>query len=94
MCIGCRGRTAPTELLRVVVQGKTLIPDPRGTLLGRGAYVHLTPKCLGAARSQWARALRVAGPLDASALPCGPSDAPASDVIATDRESAVRTSTR
>jgi uncharacterized protein len=43
-----------------------LVPDPRGRLPGRGAYLHPDPRCLALAerRRVFARALRVDGPLD------------------------------
>ncbi len=53
-------------LLRVVVVGDVLVPDPAGRLPGRGASVHLDPRCLDLAekRRAFPRALRLAGPLD------------------------------
>jgi hypothetical protein len=56
--------------LRVVAVGDALVPDPRGTLPGRGAHLHLDPDCLALAerRRAFPRALRLAGPLDPSAL--------------------------
>lgn len=68
--MGCRERAAKIELLRTVaVEGKC-VPDPRGTLPGRGAYVHPAPVCLDQAvrRRAFPRALRVPGPLDVMAL--------------------------
>jgi uncharacterized protein len=65
-CIGCRGRAAKSELLRVVVLDGGLVPDPTGRRPGRGAYLHRSPECLQAAqrRRAFPRALRVSGPLD------------------------------
>ncbi|MFI9603807.1 YlxR family protein [Streptomyces sp. NPDC004069] len=69
-CVGCRERAAKNELLRTVVVAGECVPDPRGTLPGRGAYVHPAPVCLDQAvrRRAFPRALRVPGPLDVMAL--------------------------
>lgn len=69
-CVGCRARSAKTDLLRVVVVEGRLVPDPRGRLPGRGASVHPDPRCLDLAerRRAFSRAFRLAGPLDASML--------------------------
>ncbi|WP_188279441.1 YlxR family protein [Streptomyces sp. CBMA29] len=45
-CIGCRERAVKSELLRVAVDGDTCVPDHRGTLPGRGAYLHPALACL------------------------------------------------
>ena len=65
-CVGCRGRAAKTDLLRVVADGDRLVPDPAGRLPGRGASVHRDPRCLDLAekRRAFPRALRLPGPLD------------------------------
>ncbi|WP_079102664.1 YlxR family protein [Streptomyces sp. TP-A0356] len=69
-CVGCRERAAKIELLRTVVVEDVCVPDPRGTLPGRGAYVHPALACLDLAvrRRAFPRALRVPGPLDIKAL--------------------------
>jgi predicted RNA-binding protein YlxR (DUF448 family) len=73
-CIGCRLRVVKSDLLRVVAVGVPLhpevVPDPRGRMPGRGAYVHPDPRCLDLAerRRAFPRALRLAGPLDTSAV--------------------------
>ncbi|MFJ2722107.1 YlxR family protein [Streptomyces sp. NPDC087437] len=69
-CVGCRERAAKIELLRTVVVEGECVPDPRGTLPGRGAYVHPALVCLDQAvrRRAFPRALRVPGPLDVMAL--------------------------
>jgi uncharacterized protein len=56
--------------LRVVVVDGNLVPDPRRRLPGRGASVHPDPACLDLAdrRRAFSRALRVAGPLDSTAV--------------------------
>jgi len=62
-CIGCRHRGSPDSLLRVVLAGGAVVPDPRAVLPGRGAWLH--PECLEAAerRKAFTRALRAsAGP--------------------------------
>ncbi|MFH8984523.1 YlxR family protein [Streptomyces varsoviensis] len=68
-CVGCRERTAKSELLRIVAVEGACTPDPRGTLPGRGAYVHPTVVCydLAVRRRAFPRALRYQGdqgPLD------------------------------
>ena len=65
-CVGCRQRAAKSELLRVVAVDGALAPDPAGRLPGRGASVHLDPRCVDLAekRRAFPRALRLAGPLD------------------------------
>ncbi|WP_325050762.1 YlxR family protein [Actinomadura spongiicola] len=69
-CVGCRVRSVKSDLLRLVVVEGVLVPDPRGRLPGRGAYLHPDPACLELAerRRAFPRALRVPGPLDGSAL--------------------------
>ncbi|MFD3545134.1 YlxR family protein [Streptomyces sp. NPDC058655] len=65
-CVGCRERAAKNDLLRIVAVGDECVPDPRGTLPGRGAYVHPAVVCLDQAvrRRAFPRALRSAGVLD------------------------------
>lgn len=69
-CIGCRGRGAVTDLLRVVARDSAVIPDPDRRLPGRGASLHPDPACLALAerRRAFARALGVPGPLDVTAV--------------------------
>ena len=69
-CVGCRERAAKADLLRIVAIEDECVPDPRGTLPGRGAYVHPALVCLDQAvrRRAFPRALRVPGPLDTKAL--------------------------
>ncbi|WP_328750914.1 YlxR family protein [Streptomyces sp. NBC_00285] len=69
-CVGCRRRAAKTELLRIVAIKDACVPDPRGTLPGRGAYVHPALVCLDQAvrRRVFMRALRAPGALDIKAL--------------------------
>ncbi|MFJ3307917.1 YlxR family protein [Streptomyces sp. NPDC086549] len=69
-CVGCRERSAKTELLRIVAIEDACVPDPRGTLPGRGAYVHPALVCLDQAvrRRAFTRALRAPGALDTKAL--------------------------
>jgi predicted RNA-binding protein YlxR (DUF448 family) len=71
MCVGCRERAPAAELLRVVVNGHDLVPDPARRLPGRGASLHLDPDCLALAerRRAFGRALRTGGvQLDATRL--------------------------
>ncbi|WP_268234028.1 YlxR family protein [Nocardioides daphniae] len=65
-CVGCRQRTAKSELLRVVVgpgpDGRpAVVPDPAATAAGRGAHLHPTVECyeLAVRRRAFSRALRV-----------------------------------
>ncbi|MFI8933867.1 YlxR family protein [Streptomyces sp. NPDC053474] len=69
-CVGCRERAAKDELLRIVAIEGTCVPDPRGTLPGRGAYVHPALVCLDLAvrRRAFPRAFRLQGPLDTAKL--------------------------
>ncbi|MFD8984102.1 YlxR family protein [Streptomyces sp. NPDC059564] len=69
-CVGCRERAAKSDLLRIVAIGDECVPDPRGTLPGRGAYVHPAVVCLDQAvrRRAFPRALRSAGALDTTEL--------------------------
>ncbi|MFD5631538.1 MULTISPECIES: YlxR family protein [unclassified Streptomyces] len=69
-CVGCRERAAKTDLLRIVAVEGECVPDHRGTLPGRGAYVHPALVCfdLAVRRRAFPRALRVQGPLDSKAL--------------------------
>ncbi|KAB8161635.1 MULTISPECIES: YlxR family protein [Streptomyces] len=69
-CVGCRQRLSRDGLLRVVVIEGGCVPDLRGTLPGRGAYLHPTPACLEQAvrRRAFPRAFRVQGPLDVGRL--------------------------
>ncbi|TAL17119.1 MAG: YlxR family protein [Frankiales bacterium] len=64
--MGCRAKAAKATLLRVVEIEGLLVPDPAGRLPGRGASVHLDPRCVDLAekRRAFPRALRLAGPLD------------------------------
>ncbi|WP_432067728.1 YlxR family protein [Streptomyces sp. C10-9-1] len=69
-CVGCRERAAKNDLLRIVVIEGECVPDDRGTLPGRGAYVHPAVVCLDQAvrRRAFPRALRVPGPLATDGL--------------------------
>jgi predicted RNA-binding protein YlxR (DUF448 family) len=68
--VGCRERAAKNDLLRIVETEGACVPDPRGTLPGRGVYVHPALVCLDLAvrRRAFSRALRVPGALDTKAL--------------------------
>jgi uncharacterized protein len=69
-CVGCRERAAKKDLLRIVAVEGECVPDHRGTLPGRGAYVHPALVCLDLAvrRRAFTRALRAPGALDTKAL--------------------------
>ena len=70
-CIGCRQRESQTKLIRVVLADRLgtanqVLVDHAKTKLGRGAYLHLDPDCIGTAvnRKLLARALKALGNLD------------------------------
>ncbi|WP_217634147.1 YlxR family protein [Raineyella antarctica] len=62
-CIGCRGRSTKSGLVRLVWDRTELsvAVDPSGTAQGRGAWVHPDPHCcdLAMRRRAVGRALRV-----------------------------------
>jgi predicted RNA-binding protein YlxR (DUF448 family) len=62
--VGCRERAAQKDLLRIAVVGDECVPDPRGTLPGRGAYLHPDMACfeLAVRRRAFSRAFRAQGP--------------------------------
>ncbi|MEW2358301.1 YlxR family protein [Spirillospora sp. NPDC029432] len=68
--MGCRVRTAKTDLLRLVAVEGVIVPDHAGRLPGRGAHLHPDLGCLELAerRRAFPRAFRLAGPLDTSVL--------------------------
>ncbi|MET9325946.1 YlxR family protein [Tsukamurella sp. NPDC003166] len=72
-CIGCRGRAAAGELIRVVAVPRAdgpprVVVDDRRRLPGRGAWLHDDARCRELARKKNAfrRALRVSGALEES----------------------------
>ncbi|WOX21770.1 YlxR family protein [Streptomyces solicathayae] len=69
-CVGCRERAAKSDLLRIVAIEGVCVPDHRGTLPGRGAYLHPASVCLDLAvrRRALPRAFKVPGPLDTAEL--------------------------
>ncbi|MEC4020591.1 YlxR family protein [Streptomyces sp. H27-D2] len=69
-CVGCRERAAKDDLLRAVMIEGECVPDRRGTLPGRGAYVHPGTACLDLAvrRRAFPRAFRTKSPLGAEEL--------------------------
>ena len=80
-CVGCKERADKSSLLRLVVVGDVIQPDPQARLPGRGAYLHPSLDCLELARRRRAfpRALRAAGSLGMNVLAeylCG-ADSPA-----------------
>jgi len=68
--VGCKVRTAKSELLRLVQIEGLVVPDLRGRLPGRGASIHPELRCLELAerRRAFPRAFRVRGSLDASGV--------------------------
>src|ERR1700729_4319902 len=69
-CVGCKARAAKSSLLRLVVVGDDIVPDPQAGRPGRGAYLHPSLACLELAqrRRVFPRALRVPGSLDTGPL--------------------------
>jgi len=69
-CVGCKARAAKSGLLRLVVAGDGIVPDPHARQPGRGAYLHPSLACLELAqrRRVFPRALRVSGALDTGPL--------------------------
>ena len=69
-CVGCKARAAKSSLLRLVVDGDGIVPDPQARRPGRGAYLHPSQACfeLAQRRRAFSRALRVPGSLDAAPL--------------------------
>lgn len=70
--MGCRERAAKSDLLRIVAVEGACVPDPRGTLPGRGAYLHPASVCLDLAvrRRAFPRAFKAQGPLDTAEIRC------------------------
>lgn len=68
-CVGCRKKGYRTELLRLVLDGDTVVVDPAKTLPGRGAWIH-DAECLETAitRKALVRALRAEKGLDGANL--------------------------
>jgi predicted RNA-binding protein YlxR (DUF448 family) len=46
MCVGCRGRAAKSELIRLVARDGAAVVDQRQDQPGRGAYLHPRAVCL------------------------------------------------
>src|SRR6266581_3641804 len=69
-CVGCKERAAKSSLLRLVVAGDGIVPDPQARQPGRGAYLHPSLACfeLAQRRRAFSRALRVSGPLSVAPL--------------------------
>ncbi|MCM2421982.1 MULTISPECIES: YlxR family protein [Streptomyces] len=69
-CVGCRERVAKNDLLRVAVSGDACVPDPRGTLPGRGAHLHPDLVCfdLAVRRRAFSRAFRSKETFDTAEL--------------------------
>lgn len=70
MCVGCRHRESIEQLVRIVSDNRRAIVDFARNAPGRGAYVHRNQDCIqnAVSRKQLARALRVHGELDCTAL--------------------------
>ena len=83
-CIGCRRRELAVDLLRVVAASNgngqwAVTVDSAGSLPGRGAWLHPDDRCIEAAvrRRAFARALRITGSPDTTAVGEYLSSAPA-----------------
>lgn len=83
-CIGCRRRGLAVDLVRVVAVSNgngqwAATVDEAGNLPGRGAWLHPEDRCLQAAvrRRAFARALRITGSPDTTAVDEYLSSAPA-----------------
>ncbi|MGO2749173.1 MAG: YlxR family protein [Pseudoclavibacter sp.] len=68
-CVGCRSRSARSQLLRVVLRQGSLEVDISASLPGRGAWIHPTAECtrLAIERRAFLRAFK-AGKVDTEAL--------------------------
>ena len=69
-CVGCGGRAAKSDLLRLVAAGDEIVPDLPARRPGRGAYLHPSQGCFEKAqrRRALARALRLPGPVGTGRL--------------------------
>jgi uncharacterized protein len=69
-CVGCKVREAKSSLLRLVVAGDGIVPDPHARQPGRGAYLHPSLECfeLAQRRRAFSRALRAPGSLSTASL--------------------------
>ncbi|MFF7178904.1 DUF448 domain-containing protein [Streptomyces sp. NPDC008121] len=69
-CVGCRERAAKSDLLRIVAVEGACVPDHRGTLPGRGAYLHPALVCLDLAvrRRAFPRAFKAQGPFETASV--------------------------
>ena len=69
-CVGCRERAPKSSLLRLVVAGDGIVPDPQARQPGRGAYLHPSLACfeLAQRRRAFSRALHVTSPLSLASL--------------------------
>ena len=69
-CVGCKARAAKSSLLRLVVDGDGIVPDPQARQPGRGAYLHPSQACfeLAQRRRAFSRALRAPGSLSIAPL--------------------------
>lgn len=70
MCVGCGVRAPRQLLLRAVHSSGQVILDERGSLPGRGAWLHRDRACIERAigRGAFPRSLRVSGKLDTTPL--------------------------
>ncbi len=68
-CIGCGGKAAQGELVRLRIEGGRVVIDRKGRG-GRGAWLHASTACLESAvkRRAFARALRSSASVDPAGL--------------------------
>ncbi|HCX85589.1 MAG TPA: DUF448 domain-containing protein [Micrococcales bacterium] len=71
-CVGCRGKGARTELVRLVREGDhpRVVVDEGRSAPGRGGWLHPSQSCLELAlrRGGVVRALRLQGPVDTTTV--------------------------
>ncbi|WP_084028423.1 YlxR family protein [Candidatus Rhodoluna planktonica] len=61
-CVGCRGRSPRTELMRIAAKSNLVFLDLTKSASGRGAWIHPSSSCLVLAidRKAIARSMRLA----------------------------------
>ncbi|MFM5905587.1 MAG: YlxR family protein [Micrococcales bacterium] len=69
-CVGCRQRSNPSDLLRVVLVAGQIVPDAKAVSPGRGAWLHPSVQCFKLAndRKAFGRAFKVSGNFDTAGL--------------------------
>jgi predicted RNA-binding protein YlxR (DUF448 family) len=69
-CVGCKQRANPSNLIRVVFESGNLVADPKKTLPGRGAWLHVSTVCLKLAieRKAFGRAFKTSESMQSAGL--------------------------